>query len=242
MKHMILRTKEDILDFLDGIIKSIPILEGHLNASFEKKINKITELKSIVSKNNFPAFSSDSAVEWYYKIEVTGRALYLNLMTTKEPYSKFNLIVLTGEILTIDEFANMHNITSVVVRKHIMAGRLPYAYKAGTNWLIPSFSIPIKEKDLNGWFVINQQPKEPSINGIPVKVGDCFTIQVLKRDENNRRRYKITHTTHCNKNRQHEDTYIWGIDEKKNLLNFLIKDPGIDYHSNDIGIGMWLYQ
>ena len=102
MKHTILQTKEDILDFLDGIIKSVPILEGHLNTSFEKKINKIIELKSIVSKNNFPAFSSDSTVEWYYKIEVTGRALYLNLMTTKEPYSKFNLIVLTGEILTID--------------------------------------------------------------------------------------------------------------------------------------------
>lgn len=232
-----MKNKQEILIFLNEIIKTISVLEGNWDININKKSNMLFQLKSIVEKNNFPEFTNTE--QWYYKVEVTGRALYLNLLTNQAPYNKFNMITVTGELLTIDQYATMHGMTPVVVRKHILAGRLPYAFKAGSNWLIPSMSVPIKEKDLNnGWFVINELPEESTIvNEIQVKVGDKFTINVLKRDENNKRRYQITHIDIEDKKK----TYIWGIDEKNKLLNILIKNPGIQYHSNDRGLGTWLY-
>lgn len=236
MKNECLKTKREILDFLVEIQKTISVLQGNLNIAIDKKITMLFQLKNIVEKNNFPEFSSTE--QWYYKVEVTGRALYLNLLTNEAPYNKFNMITITGEFLTIDQYATMYGMTPVVVRKHILAGRLPYAFKAGSSWMIPSLSVPIKEKDLDGWFVINELPKEATVNEIHMKVGDRFSINVLKRDENNKRKYQITHIN----NKEKKKIYIWGIDEKNKLLNILIKNPGIEYHSNDVGLGKWLYQ
>ncbi|WP_455654990.1 hypothetical protein [Phascolarctobacterium sp.] len=245
MNEKCLKNKEDVLNFLSKVLDNIENFYTLPNKFFERRKETIVDMKTVLEKLDLPNFPDSS--DWGYQIAATGRGIYLNLGNYRsENYiSRYNLLSLIGTDLTIDEYAAMHDISSTIVRKHINFGRLPYAYKAGSSWMIPEFSQPIRTEKLPGWFCVNNLREDMIFGNIILKNNNWITIENVKRNNDNKKEFTIqVHSGiyGVESNVEGKIEHILTVENMNKFIIFLLSEPHISYHSNDMGLGAWLYQ
>lgn len=250
-----LYSREDILTFLNNLLKFTQGLSVQPNYYLGQKTEFILKLREIIYLRDLPHLDSNG--KWCYKVQCTMLGLYLN-MVMKSPKDSmlikdkkvngqsYNLIKITGKYLTIEEFAELNHTTEGNIRQQLRNGLLPYAKKFGSSWLIPEFSRPIKDADLTGWFVVPIKI-DPFLtltgDKIIIEQNSFITIIPQGRTNENKKIFSVIIdnyepiTEKIISSHKHE----LGATDKNSLLFYLISNPDISYHSNDIGITNWLF-
>ena len=250
-----LYSRTDILFFLEELLLNIQGLELDLNLSYMKKISIIKQMKEIINARELPVLNENG--DWCYKIQCTMSALYLNMVLKDEKQRMlkeherakgfgYNLIKIAGRLLTIEKFAELHNTTQDAVRKQLRIGQLPYAKKYGSAWLIPEFSVPIKEEKLTGWFFITNSNDDFVTNdGLNIILPKHSKVSILPngRTEDNKKIFILTINSYDPVTEQPKkiEKYNLGLNDKNKFLFHLISNPEISYHSSDIGLANWLF-
>ena len=250
-----LYSRMELISFLEEISHYAEGLGLNQNPLYSKKIKLIEQMKNIITERDLPVLNKTG--DWCYKIQCTMYALYLNMVITEERRCKlkenekskgygYNLIKLTGRLLTIEQFAQLNNTTEDAVRKQLRIGQLPYAKKFGSAWLIPEFSTPIKDEKLSGWFQIyNDTDNYITQNGLSITIPKYSTITVLPngRTSDNKKIFTVTINNFDPITEIPENSikYDIGLNDKNKFLFQLISNPNINYHSDDIGLAAWLF-
>lgn len=250
-----LYSQTDIVAFLEKILFYIQGLELNSNLSYMRKIGLIKQMKKIIAARELPVLNESG--DWCYKIQCTMFALYLNMVVKEEKQRMlkehektkgygYNLIKLAGRLLTIEQFAELNNTTQDAVRKQLRIGQLPYAQKYGSAWLIPEFSVPIKEEKLIGWFqIISNNDNFVTHDGINIMLPKYSSVNVLPngRTKDNKKKFSVIITSYdpITEQPKNIEKYDLGLNDKNNFLFRLISNPEIMYHSSDIGLVNWLF-
>lgn len=250
-----LHSREDILTFLNNLLKFAQGISIQPNYTLDKKIAFIVKLREIIYLRDLPILDPNG--KWCYKVECTISSLYLNMAMKTQAKSLlkedekikgygYNLIQLSGKKLTIDEFAELNHTTEGAIRQQLRNGLFPYAKKFGSAWLIPEFSRPVKDSDLVGWFDIPVKV-DPFItfngNEIAIDQHSFITVEPKGRTKENKKFFSITVNNYepITRKKISSRKYELSTTDKNSFLFYLISNPEISYHSNDIGIITWLF-
>lgn len=243
---------DQVVEYLDFIISSAESLGKARSNVFFTKIKLLKDLKDILISRGLPTLPDSGS--WCYSIDVSYYAVYVYLRKTEasmvspvdQEESRYRLIRMEGKLLTIDQYAEQHDMTEMVVRKHLLRGRLPYSRKVSTVWLIPELSSPIDETDLIGSFnIMEDSTPHTTKDGQEIPIAQNSKITILSEGRTSERKKifkviveKIDPDT---KSIMKSSEYTIGIVDRNILVFTLTSLPNVNYHSPDIGIGTWLY-
>jgi len=154
-KRDYLFTKEDILKSLDLYMENIEYNDdedyGYTDAMVKKQIELCNKFKKELKKCKLPILTE---LWWYYNYSFTGDGVELNLCAADEDSIEINdgddyigsmsyiiehkLLDIKCELVTIEQYAEIQEVSPNTVKQWIKRGRLRNAKKNGEDWLIPS--------------------------------------------------------------------------------------------------------
>jgi len=248
-------TKAEILEHLKNTITYFENLmpEDQQTASYKNKLALLKRLEAQVISREFPVLTESTG--FAYSVQATFAGLYLNMVVTKKyaqtlPQGEFsapgfNLIIIRGEKVTIEQFAKSNNISENAVRQNLKAGYYVYAKRVGHSWQLPEFSLPIRDELLIGNFYAFKKPDDfTKENGdvIEFKENDRIQIKPISRDDKNRKRYFVKVAVFDLVTRKESEVreFILGVKDKSKFIFHLIKTPGVQYWSGNIGLTNWM--
>ena len=255
MNEKELFTKAEILEYLKDVIEYFKNLmpEDQQTTSYKNKLELLVRLGKQVESREFPVLTEDNG--FCYAIQSTYAGLYLNLIPTKIrvqtlPQGEFSappfqLIRIKGEEVTIEQFAKLNNISENAVRMNLKAGYYVYAKRVGHSYQLPSLSLPIRDELLIGNFYAFKKPDDfTKENGdvIEFKENDRIQIKPISRDDQNRKRYFVKIAVFDLTTRKESDVreFVLGVKDKSKFIFHLIKAPGVQYWSGNIGLSNWM--
>ena len=247
-----LRSKAEILLYLENLLREVPKLGFKQTAVYLKKISLLEELYARVKSREFPEFSEANS-SWVYKIEPSNFGVYLNMKASRDTGSSgpndvpsYHLVKLTSRYLNISEYARQNNCNENAIRQRIKRGAYLYARFDGT-WLLPEWSTPQDDAQLsNGRFYVFQTPEEmfhaSDNNSIELHKDDRILIVEQPRTSNNEKFFKIfvEKFDHVTRKVENKREYLLNPTDKQRFVFFLVRTPNIDFWGDAIGIVQWL--
>ncbi len=110
---------------------------------------------------------TQTSPRWFYEYDFKDTSIELNLCRATELEWKddglemtseveFTLISVECEMLSVDEFAELHGVASVTVRQWIRRGKLRTARKVGGEWVIPELADKPGRGYKPAWYVMEE--------------------------------------------------------------------------------------
>lgn len=143
-----MQDKEDVLSSLDQFYEEALLESGY---SSEQKREILLMIKSFINEIK-KATLPNCDDWWFYDYELTQFGIDLNYSHCESvEYStngesemtidtSYVLITVPCKMISVSEFASMHQVTPVAVRQWIRRGKLRYIKKHGRDWLISAIS------------------------------------------------------------------------------------------------------
>ena len=162
------RTKEEIIVQIERIIEEIKSGEGTESTKSVKShmaFLKFAENFLIYVRGlRLPELVSDG---WEFSAEITETSanLYLQYVEYEEDekrrsdgyvctiYEIYNLVNIQPRMLTVEDYAQLHEVNVSTVRQWIRRGKIRKAQKFGKEWRIPEFVEPVTGRYPDGIFV-----------------------------------------------------------------------------------------
>lgn len=140
--------REDILKSLELFIEHERLNEetAYSSTVVENRVKLCEKFVAAVKKAKLPVLTE---LWWYYEYQFLEHGMELNLCQADEleienddissmtSTVERTLISVECDYLTVEEYAIMHDVDPVTVKKWIRRGKLRHAKKNGGNWLIP---------------------------------------------------------------------------------------------------------
>lgn len=151
-KELRLTTKEEVLDFIDKmlrIINSYSERDKKRSSSYYHTVNEImNEFRDLVDSAKLVENIDDF---WCYDIDFdqVRIALILEYYNVKgedgdrlieEREASYTLISISSELLNVEQFAALHDVEEGTVRQWIRRGKIRTAIKEGKEWRIPELT------------------------------------------------------------------------------------------------------
>ena len=149
-----MRTKEDILYNIDLLLREIDSKRKtdvkHSQNFYNRYIDLVTRFRKKVEACTFPEKLEDW---WHYEYSVEETGITLNLIHAgsvdfnDEGYidfvfvdTEFNLITVCAEMMTVEQYAKLNEVTTTTVRQWIRRGKIRTAVKQGGEWRNPELA------------------------------------------------------------------------------------------------------
>ena len=149
-----MRTKEDILYDIDLLLREIDNKRKtdtkRSQNFYNRYVDLITRFRKKVEGCTFPEKLEDW---WHYEYCVKETGITLNLIHADdvgfndEGYidfvfvdTEFSLITVSAEMMTVEQYAKLNEVTTTAVRQWIRRGKIRTAVKQGGEWRIPELA------------------------------------------------------------------------------------------------------
>lgn len=149
-----MRTKEDILFNIDLLLREIDSKRKtdvkHSQNFYNRYVDLVTRFRKKVDGCTFPEKLEDW---WHYEYSVEETGITLKLIHAAdvgfddEGYidfvfadTEFSLITVSAEMMTVEQYAKLNDVTSTAVRQWIRRGKIRTAVKQGGEWRIPELA------------------------------------------------------------------------------------------------------
>ena len=237
-------TKEGVINKLKEIINDIENgrgLKEKYSAAFYMRYLRI--LKMFYSRIQETTLFNELEDCWYYNCILYDTKMVLNLnhivyleinpndeMERTISYDqRFELVSVDVQLLSVQEFAELHSMSEAGVRQLIRRGRIPNAVKYGNTWRIPELSEMSNMRRLQHHYFIDDV-----VEGIPL--GDDkitgYDHVIIKPDDSKKNFYLIEfENTKAHKESQIErlEAYYKAFSllqkDKEKLESWLISNP-----------------
>ncbi len=166
-EHKRITTKEELIKGIEEHIEELKTGEGDEAKKSVKSHMAYLEFNErflrIVERSSFPELVTEG---WELNFEVTemSAAVYLQLVGFDDEakqqsegycysiYEVYTLIHLEPRMLTVEDYAQLHEVNVGTVRQWIRRGKMRKAQKIGKEWRIPEFVEPNTGKYKDGIF------------------------------------------------------------------------------------------
>lgn len=169
---------------------------------------------------------------WYYSCTLYDTKFVLNLNhvhtmkideddnnSIEASYDQiFDLVVVNTQMLSVQEFAELHNMSEAGVRQLIRRGRLPNAVKVGNSWRIPELSEMTKQRRLQHHYYWGDDVESIPIEGQELK---GFNRVVISPDSEKKDFYQVSF---INDKKTFEDSQIQRLTEYAKAFSMMQKD------------------
>ena len=151
--HWALRTKKEVLEKIDWLIKQKKEMakDDSINSSayYHRYLSFLKEFRDEVEDTEF---IENLDLWWTYIIALYDSGIELTLEhfedwidsddfeVTGPINAEYKVLIKTADMLTVDEFASIHNLEAGTIRQWIRRGKLRTAKKYGRDWRIPLFA------------------------------------------------------------------------------------------------------
>ena len=239
-KKQKLTSKEEVLEFIDKMIRVLNKYSRRDNirsSSYYYTVNKILdEFRNRVTDSKLIENIDDF---WCYDIDYDQRRieLVLQYFDVKEEKGKitenceevYRLIIVTAGLLTVEEFAELHDVGVGTVRQWIRRGKIRTAIKEGKEWRIPELT----EKPTRGYKSVTYGWLEELVN-LPEQYNymNEYSFVQLEQDDNDKKRFTARFFGELEKKRSVQDkehTIELNRKEVENFELFLITHSQILY-------------
>ena len=186
-----LLTKAEILK---SILSYIQAIKGGIDTDLTPEYIDIEAriCKELYNKINATMLPDLNEFGWDYEYYFSGEGAVLRLqhesdfvLDKTESYIEsssidcmYDLIVVNGRLLTVEEYAKLQNVKDVTVRQWIRRGKLRFAKKLGSQWFIPEMSYVPKRGYTNVAYFIKDD-ETLCIEGYPCMPGGS-TIEIYQ--------------------------------------------------------------
>lgn len=237
-------TKEGVMEKLDSTILNIENGKGisfNFSAAFYLRYLRI--LKSFREKLKDTKLFNRLEDCWYYSLVLYDTKFVLNLnhvtkiiinpkdlQENQISYDQtFELVKEDVRLLSVQEFAELHDMTEAGVRQLIRRGRLPNAVKFGNSWRIPELSEMTNLRKLQHHYYLDD-----NVEVIPVGDEEIsgYDHVIIKPDDSKKNYYKIefvnmkTHQEHQKKRiEEYFKAFSLMQKDKEKLESWLIANP-----------------
>lgn len=157
-----IQSKDQVLCAVDKKIFESDSGRTAQSAEYNQKV--VQELKNfrnqVETRKLFPLKDSD----WQYAVIVRGIGISLAMEHITTKYSgtsveddideRYEMINSKAELLTVEEYAELHKISHVAAVTRIRRGKIRSAVKVGKEWRIPSLAEPVErgyKRAVYGW-------------------------------------------------------------------------------------------
>lgn len=184
-----LETKEQIMEAIRYRISEIEAAEGEEAKKSVRSHNAYLEFtRKFMRRVDGTIIPEGLQDGWGYVIEITENSacLYLELTSDVEEdgsysiHESFRLVDLRPKMLSVEDYAYLHEVNVGTVRQWIRRGKLRKAEKIGNEWRIPEFLEPITGKYVDGVFIWHDK-----LNGLLPEfefINDYFEIGISQED------------------------------------------------------------
>ena len=195
-------SKEEVLKSFDMMIEFINNDDGYTEKMKAKKLELCHKFKKAIEGAVLPILKEDC---WFYGYVFNRDSIELHLLCCSdieleddgESISSMTideekvLISIKCEYLSIEQYAEMQNVTPNTVKKWIHNGKLHYAKKIEDNWLIPALSNRPTRSHPLVYYYWDKLPEEAT-NKFPfLLMGTCLSIH---QDWDNKNKLECTLT------------------------------------------------
>lgn len=197
-----LRTKEDILSEINSLLMKIDKQKAedtkHSQAYYRRYIDLIERFKGKIEKSIFPKSLEDW---WYYEYEVRETGVMLTLShasmvaLNEEGFidsvfvdTTFDLFHVSAEMMTVEKYAEINEVTPTTVRQWIRRGKIRTAVKQGGEWRIPALA-EVRERG----YQLAQYKWDEFLTGFPEEyafINDFDRISI-KQDDDQKDRFSV---------------------------------------------------
>ena len=154
-EHRVITTKEEIVKEIEKKVESIRSGEGDEGRKTVKSHMAFLVFSEgfleRVKEVHLPEIVTEGWELGFYITE-NSACLYLQLIESDNEgngYSileTFDLVTMETKMLTVEDYAHMHDVSVVTVRQWIRRGKIRKARKFGSEWRIPEFVEPASGK------------------------------------------------------------------------------------------------
>ena len=147
----LIRTKADVQEVTARQIELWSAgQEGFTDRYCQAAVREFRQFSRIIERS--PLF--DAPEGWNYAIEIRGTGICLTVQKTmNDPGERnldqnpavYELLQARAELMTVEEYAALHEITHVAAVSRIRRGKIRCALKQGRDWRIPSLALPVEK-------------------------------------------------------------------------------------------------
>lgn len=236
-EEMELHNKQDIIEYLEYTIKELKehpeSLEGQHSVYFYGRIiNLLTCFLENIKYRYLPRFTDK---RWLYYVEVREYGIKLSIdfvgvIDEDDEFLKdsgcmtevFYLIDEKCKMLTVEEYANIYNVSVTTVRQWIRRGKLRTAKKYGNEWRIPELSEVIRRGYISTQYKIKGYIEQFDENYSYI---NSYNLIEIEQDKQDKKKYIITF---CNSENNEEKTEIVDLQERERFELLLISNAMIE--------------
>ena len=176
---------------------------------------------------------------WCYIFTITERGIELSLAHTFIQYNghrddnniehllqvdeHYEILKTEAKLLTLEQFAELHNVGSGTVRQWIRRGKLRCAKKVGTDWRVPDTALKPTRGHQDGFYYREYEIQDPP-DEIP-DINDYDYIGIYP--GNNQNNWRLCLTSIYDEN-GHDSEKELTLKEKEKVELYLISHPLID--------------
>ncbi len=237
--------KSSLLIGINEVIDSIKAGEGDEAHKSLKSHNAYVEFAEMfLSRVEHSFLPEGMDPHWQYSVDINekGASLWLEYVEIDEEARRiekgyvctireaFQLIDMDPELLTVEEYANLHEVNVVTVRQWIRRGKIRDAQKIAKEWRIPKFVEPAIGKYKSGIFYWREK-----ISDFPSEfdyITDYDEAAIAQMDKDT---YKVIFSTFTGAGRKCKVVFMPGKDREKLELFFISNplitccDGGVDF-------------
>ena len=238
-EHKGITTKEEIVKLIEKRVESIRAGEGseaHKTVKSHLAFLEFSErFLERVKEIHLPEIVTEGWELQFYITE-TSAALYLQLVSVnkkvkKEGYSfsileSFDLVEVRPKMLTVEDYAALHDVSVITVRQWIRRGKLRDAEKIGSEWRIPEFVEPYTGKYLDGLFTWHEK-----LQNLPPEYDFLNDYRSIATTQFDKDAYKVAF---IGKDAKDNKLLILNTKEREKLELWLISNPFVKCHDGGI--------
>lgn len=199
LKEQYTTTKQEVLNALEQYISAAKS-KSSLKI-FERRSKEFKDVFIELIENFYNLVNETTLLEqlepgWYYScvIDDTGVSLYLNYTEDYNIFvdddgfiedinlkESFKLLEIKARFLTVEEYANIYQVTVGTVRQWIRRGKIRRAKKMGNEWRISELSDVSRSGYTTGWFFFKE-----GLKNIPQEysfITDCSQVVIEQSKE-----------------------------------------------------------
>lgn len=192
-------SKEDIVASFEGYMEYVAN-EDESGISEHMRERRVELCQKFFKKLQSSHLPTQTEPGWFYEYDFEDDSIELNLCRATELVWKndglemtseveYTLISIECEMLTVEEFAKLYEVTPVTVRQWIRRGKLRSARKEGGEWVIPELADRPHRGYEPAWYLL-KEPETTHIEGFPFV--ELSSMILIDQDDCDKETFRVT--------------------------------------------------